>query len=67
MDPPDDVCTHLADAGLPGRLGEPHRADDIDRRVELGVRHGVAHVDLSGQVEHHLGPGVGEQSDRGRR
>ena len=54
---------HLADAGLPGRLGEPHRADDIDRGVELRVGDGVAHVDLGGQVEDHLGPGVGEQSE----
>ncbi len=55
---------HLADAGLPGRLGEPHRADDIDGGVGLRVGDRVAHVDLGGQVEDHLGPGLREQTTK---
>ena len=45
---------HLAHAGLPRGVGDPHGADHVDRRIELRVGHRVAHVDLSGQVEHHL-------------
>ncbi len=44
----------LADMRPAGRLGQAHRADDVDRGVELRVGHRVPHVDLGGQVEHHL-------------
>jgi hypothetical protein len=55
---------HLADAGLPGRLGEPHRADDIDGRVDLWIGDGTANVDLGGQMEDHLRPGLSEQTEK---
>jgi hypothetical protein len=54
---------NLADPGLASGLREPHGADDVDHRVELRVGNGVTDVDLRGQVENHLGPGVGEQCD----
>ena len=46
----------FADPGQAGRFGQPHRADDVDRGVELRVGHRAPHVDLRRQVEHHLGP-----------
>ena len=52
----------LADAAATRRLGEPHGADDVDAGVELRVVHRVADVDLRGQVEHHLGPGLAERA-----
>ncbi len=55
---------HLADARAASGLGEPDRADDVDRRVELRIVDRAADVDLGGQVEDHLGLGVGEQPDQ---
>ena len=44
----------LAHTGLSRGFGETHGADHVDRCVELRVGHRVPHVDLRGQVEHHL-------------
>ena len=54
----------LADPGAPGRLGQPHRADDVDRRIELGFLHRAAHVDLRGQVVDDFGLVLLEQADQ---
>ena len=56
MDPPDEVCTTLRTPVAARRFGQAHRADDVDRSVELRVGHRAPHVDLRRQVEHHLGP-----------
>ena len=45
----------LAYARLPGGVGQPHSTDDIDGGVELRIGNRVAHIDLRGQVEYHLG------------
>ena len=64
MDPPDEVCTILRTPRPARRLGQSDRADDVDRRVELRVGDRAPHVDLGGQVEHHLGPVLGEDGDQ---
>ena len=53
----------LADVRAAGGLGESHRSDDVHRRVERWVLDRVAHGDLGGEVEDHLRPNVGEQTD----
>lgn len=47
---------HLADAGEPGRFGQPQGTDDIDRGVELRIGHRMADVDLRRQMKNHFGP-----------
>ena len=61
MAPPVEVFTTRADPGV--KRGPEHvdRAADVDERVVGGVLDRLAHVDLRGQVEHHLGPDALEQ------
>ena len=47
-----------------GRLVQAHGANDVDRGIERRIIHRTAHGDLSGEVEDHLWPGIGEQSDQ---
>ena len=54
----------LAYVRPPRGLGKPHGTDDVDRRVELRVGHRLADVDLRGEVEHHLGPGLANERDQ---
>jgi len=44
----------LARSGQTRGFGKAHGADHVDRRVELRVGHRAPHIDLRGQVEHHL-------------
>ncbi len=49
----------LRHAGASAGLQQPHRPHDVDHRVVNRILDAVADVDLSRQVQHGLGPGLG--------